>query len=223
MLYTESVKKQYDKYVVFNGVSFEIPSCSFVSLTGKNGIGKTTLLNILAGLIDFEGNCYIDNISLKNNYTEYMSKTSYIPSHPFLYDFLSLSEMKAMIESNLVDKDNRLNKRLERLIEELQMQKYFNTISKNLSLGTKQKAALLLGFLSTPQVVLLDEPFANLDKESFSSMVNFLEEYINDYQAIVVFANHSHYDSHLGKIITKELSIQSENKVLVYDMMCNES
>ena len=46
MLYTESVKKQYDKYVVFNGVSFEIPSCSFVSLTGKNGIGKTTLLNI---------------------------------------------------------------------------------------------------------------------------------------------------------------------------------
>lgn len=219
MLLIESIKKQYDKYVVFNGVSFEIPSCSFVSLTGKNGIGKTTLLNIMAGLIDFEGNCYIDNISLKDNYTEYMSRTSYVSSHPFLYDFLSFAEMKSMIELNLIVKDNKLDKRLNKLIEELQMKKYFNTISKNLSLGTKQKAALLLGFLSNPKVVLLDEPFANLDKESFSAMVYFLEEYINDYQAIVVFATHSHYDSHLRKVITKDLKIDSENKVLVSDIV----
>ncbi|SFE03100.1 ABC-2 type transport system ATP-binding protein/putative spermidine/putrescine transport system ATP-binding protein/putative hydroxymethylpyrimidine transport system ATP-binding protein [Lentibacillus persicus] len=49
MLTVDNLTKRYATQTIFDGISFEVPDASFVSLTGKNGIGKTTLLNILGG------------------------------------------------------------------------------------------------------------------------------------------------------------------------------
>ncbi|MFZ7120767.1 MAG: ATP-binding cassette domain-containing protein [Eubacteriaceae bacterium] len=216
-MYTfKKIHKCYDDLTVFENIEISIENKSIVALTGKNGIGKTTLLNIMGGIIKFDGDIDYCDISLKKDYSKYMKKVSLITNENFLYEYLNLIEIIELIFS--LDKNinkNKSNIMIEELIEVLDINQYKNTITKNLSLGTRQKISIIINLINFPKIILFDEPFVNLDHKSVESLISFFGNYIEKNAGIIIFSTHSD-DLRLSKFSTHTMKIiDNKNIVLI--------
>ncbi|MEK4382079.1 ABC transporter ATP-binding protein [Aeribacillus sp. FSL K6-2848] len=190
MLELINIKKRYgESAYIFDGINLKIDNMSIVELLGENGIGKSTLLNIIGGMTTFDGNIKLNNISLKDDFQKYIKGVSLIGNTPFLYDYLTPAETIDMILSFL--NGERLDSSLEGLIEKIGLYKYKNTLTRELSLGTKQKLSLILALLSSPNLILLDEPFVNFDIRSRKVILDYLKNYVMQNKAILIYATHS--------------------------------
>ena len=211
MLELINIKKRYgESACIFDGIDLKINKMSIVELLGRNGIGKSTLLNIIGGMTKFDGEIMLNKISLKDNFKNYIKEVSLIGNTPFLYDYLTPSETIDMILSFLNRK--RLDSTLENLIEEIGLYKYKNTYTRELSLGTRQKLSLILALLSTPNLILLDEPFVNLDIKSRKVILDFLKNYIIQNKAILIYATHS-MDMDLDNFSNKKIILKKDEEL----------
>ncbi|WP_044894918.1 ATP-binding cassette domain-containing protein [Bacillus alveayuensis] len=216
MLELINIKKRYgESAYIFDGINLKVDKMSIVELLGENGIGKTTLLNIISGMTKFEGEIKLNNISLKENFKKYMKGVSLIGNTPFLYDYLTPSETIDMILSFLNKKS--FDASLDYLIEEIGLNKYKNTLTRELSLGTRQKLAFILAFLSSPTLILLDEPFVNFDIRSRKVILDYLKNYVIENNAILIYATHS-TDTDLADFPNKKIILKTDehlNKVVL--------
>lgn len=212
MLNICNLQKSYSDLKVFEGLNLEIPKKSIVALTGKNGIGKTTLLNILGGITEFVGDVLLDNLSLKHDFDDYLKRTFLISNDPFLYDYLTVSEMIDFI-STLAKKDSSLSETYKnKMIQYLELSPYKSVFIKNLSLGTKQKLSFIIGFLNNPDLILIDEPFVNFDRSSMHKILDFIHEYVVQTEAIVIFSTHSE-DKKISEIVTHNIHISGSSDI----------
>ncbi|MES9785126.1 ATP-binding cassette domain-containing protein, partial [Bacillus thuringiensis] len=197
----------------------KVDEMKILELVGKNGIGKSTLLNIIGGMTKFDGEVILKKSSLKNDFKEYIANVSLIGNTPFLYEYLTPSETIDMVLSFI--NRTRLDSSLEHLIQEIGLDKYQNTYTRELSLGTRQKLSLILALLASPSLILLDEPFVNFDIRSRKVTLDYLKDYIIQNRSILIYATHS-TDVDLanfsdGKIILKrderlnKLILESDN------------
>lgn len=213
MLEVMNVTKKYEEIDILNSINFVVPKGAIVSLTGKNGIGKTTLLNILGGISEFEGDINLNNISIRCNLEDYMDITTLIPTTPFLYDYLTVSEMIDLAVGILGENDNLYRFKNE-MIEQLEMKKFEDILVKNLSLGTKQKLAFIIGFLDKPKLILIDEPFVNFDETSMEKILYFIRDYTIKEEAIIIFSTHSK-DLKINHLVTHNININSKEEIRV--------
>lgn len=204
MLKLQNLTKKYADTPIFQNISLEIPVKSIVSLTGKNGIGKTTLLNMLGGISSYSGEVWLEDINMERNFRDYMDITTLIPNTPFLYDYLTVSEMIDLAISLSEQKKN--DSIVKELMTELMLFDYQSVLIKNLSLGTKQKVAFVIAFLDSPKFILIDEPFVNFDRLSFSNLLKFIYNYVMNTDSIIIFSTHS-VDSQLHELVTHNIDI----------------
>lgn len=211
MLSVNNLYKKYADREVFNTISFSIPQKAIVSLFGKNGQGKTTLLKIISGQIKYEGRITYNGISLENDYNEFIKKVVLINNSDFLYSHLSLMEHISLIK-NLSDSEVLADELLDELIDILGVSEYKDMYIKNLSLGTKQKMQIITSLLTKPKVILFDEPFVNLDEKSVINLLRFLEEYNEKNNGIIIFSTHSR-DEKLQKFSNYRMELLDKDMV----------
>ncbi len=142
MIEIRNVNKKYPKTEVFSNFSLNVEKGKITCILGESGSGKTTLLNILAGLTDFEGEVKIP-------------PCSYVFQKPNLFPNLTAKQ-----NLTLVCRDEE---KVNSLAEEFGIAEKLNSYPKHLSGGQAQRVALCRGLLFEREVLLLDEPFANLD------------------------------------------------------------
>ena len=213
MLKVQNLNKAYDKIHIFEDITFDIPRGAIVSLLGENGIGKTTLLKIIGGLIDFQGSISWNNISLKNDFNMYISNIAYIPNTPFLYDYLTANEMiDLMIDLTPKERQKEQFIYKQELVRKLNLEKYKDILIKNLSLGTKQKISYMISFINSPSLILIDEPFVNFDNTSLEIILDFIRNFIKANNSTIIFATHSE-DPRISSIITHKVFIESSKIV----------
>jgi len=221
MLELINIKKKYgESSVIFDEIYLKVDNTSIVELIGKNGIGKSTLLNIIGGVTNFDGEILLNKFSLKNNFKKYIKGVSLIGNTPFLYDYLTPSETIEMILSFINIK--RLDPSLNDFIEEIGLYKYKNTYTRELSLGTKQKLSLVLALLTSPNLILLDEPFVNFDIKSRKTTLDYLKNYVIQNKAILIYATHS-TDTDLVGFSNKRIILKKDeqlNKVVLVSDNC---
>ncbi|MDM5214853.1 ATP-binding cassette domain-containing protein [Peribacillus sp. NJ4] len=214
MLHLCEISKEYSSRKVFDHISLKVPSSSIVTVTGKNGIGKTTLLNIIGGISKFQGDVLLEEISLKNNYKEFIKLTTLIPNDPFLYDYLTVIEMIDLVIS-LCDADEKKAKEFaNNMLLELELLDFKPVLIKNLSLGTKQKVAFITAFINTPKLVLIDEPFVNFDRSSMGKVLKFIKEFVTETGAVVIFSTHSEEKS-VNDIVTHNIQINASQDIFL--------
>ena len=166
MLQLKNIFKKYDR-VIFDNLSISFPSKGFVFITGENGIGKTTLFNIILGIEDADkGDIFIDNKKiLKKDFT--FIRKNYINVIFQDYGLIDYYSIEENLKIPLLNIDKKYTKEdLIRVLKEVNLDKKLDELVKNLSGGEKQRVAIARTLLLDKNIYLCDEPTGSLDQEN---------------------------------------------------------
>lgn len=176
-----------------DGISLEIPDCSFTAITGHSGCGKTTLLNIIAGYDRPDSGLYLYDGRLVNDYDDqqktdfYRHEVSMIFQEFHLLPYLNVYEN---IRLPLHYQKRRMNdKEMDTVLEQVGLRGYGRFYPHQLSGGQKQRVALARTLVSEVRVVLADEPTGALDRENADNIVKLLKG-MKEYGITVVLVTH---------------------------------
>jgi ABC-type multidrug transport system ATPase subunit len=141
---------------VLKGASLEVRAGELVGLVGENGSGKSTLMQIIVGLLKRDG-----------GEVERPSRLGYCPQIPMLWEKLTVNEHFELFARAYGLDDEARERAVAGLLEEFQFAKYRAYRIEELSGGTRQKLNLGLALMHEPELLLLDEPYAGFDWETY--------------------------------------------------------
>jgi ABC-type multidrug transport system ATPase subunit len=141
---------------VLQGASLEVRAGELVGLVGENGSGKSTLMQIIVGLLQRDAG-EIDR----------PERLGYCPQVPMLWDKLTVNEHFQLFGRAYGLDDAAAERAVTGLLDELQFAKYRTYRVEELSGGTRQKLNLALALMHDPDLLLLDEPYAGFDWETY--------------------------------------------------------
>ena len=162
----QNIRKQYNKNIVVKDISLNVKSGEVVGLLGPNGAGKTTSFYMIVGLVSADhGSISIDNKNLSKMPIHSRSKLgiSYLPQEPSIFRKLTVSEnILSILELRNIPEVSR-KKKLESLLNELNIEHIKNNQAVSLSGGERRRVEIARCLATDPKFILLDEPFAGID------------------------------------------------------------
>ena len=163
----EKISLSFGKRQILENISFDINKGEILGMLGPNGVGKSTIFNLITGLIKPNyGSIIIDgenvlNYPISERTTKF--KIGYVPQYGGYFHDLSLIENLRAISEILIKDKNHRNFKIEELISKFELDPILNVQAKFLSGGQKKKLVIALALMGDPKVLLLDECFAALD------------------------------------------------------------
>ena len=193
ILQAENIKKSFRLKQVLNGVSFSIKKGTLTGIVGENGSGKTTLLKILVGLWK------ADSGSIKIN-----GQFGYCPQEALVFPHLSVIEnlryFSAAYGTVISNKNIEGSGPWEELLSHFQFKQYLNKRVNTLSGGTIQKLNLTIALIHNPDLLILDEPYAGFDWETYERFWDFTLQYKEDGKSILIVTHFISEKSHFDNI-----------------------
>jgi len=191
MIKTNELSKKYGGITVLNITSLEIPKGQAFGLVGNNGAGKTTYFNLLLDLIKPTTGDIFNNQIQVNKSEDWKPFTSAFIDESFLIGYLTpeeyfyfIGELRGM---NKVDIDTFLMQFEEIFNDEiLGKKKYLRDLSK----GNQKKAGIVAALIGNPEVIILDEPFANLDPTTQIKLKKLLKDLTQKSNATILVSSH---------------------------------
>ena len=202
-----AISKRFGKTRVLENIALTLTSHECILITGENGSGKTTLLRILAGL-EKPDQCDVSlGVSSAESWRRMRKRLlktiMYLHQQPYMLDgsLRRNLEYTARLNPSLADIETSVNQALKWAdLERLQDQR-----AVSLSGGQKQRVALARARLRGPQVLLLDEPTANLDSDSRDRTMRMLREFRDSGTALVIV---SHDPEIFADLVTERLHLK---------------
>ena len=191
MIRIEQLTKQYGETTVLNVPEMDIPKGQIFGLVGNNGAGKTTFFSLLLDLIQATaGTVIIDDIPVHSS-EDWKKKTAAFLDDSFLIGYLTPEEYFYFIgELRGVSKeevDELLTGYTDFFNDEiLNKNKYIRDLSK----GNQKKVGVVATFIGEPELLILDEPFANLDPTTQIRLKELLSEKAKDANKTVLISSH---------------------------------
>jgi lipopolysaccharide export system ATP-binding protein len=174
----ENISLSYGERLILDNINFKINQGQIFGMLGPNGVGKSTIFNLITGLIKPKsGRILIDGEDV-TKYPIYLRtkkfKIGYVPQHGGAFSELTLNNnLKAISEITIKDKNLR-EERINYLISKFDLENLRNIKVKYLSGGQKKKLVIALSLLNKPKVLLLDECFAALDVLTIEMLQNII-------------------------------------------------
>ncbi len=167
-------KKAGDVYAV-KEVSLAIEKGEIFGLLGPNGAGKTTLLRILSTIMSpTEGSVQINGFDVASDPENVKKSIGFLSGNTKLYKKLTPVETMKFFGSFYGIEKNELNRRIERILESLDMVPFRNKVIEKLSTGQVQKTSIARCLIHDPDVYILDEPTLGLDILTSRSIIDFI-------------------------------------------------
>lgn len=191
MINVSQLSKQYNGTTVLNISDLYIPSGESFGLVGNNGAGKTTFFSLLLDLIEPTSG-HILNKSVQVNTSEaWKPHTAAFLDESFLIGYLTAEEYFYFIgdlrKQNKADVDALLSKHEEFFNGEiLNSKKYLRDLSK----GNMKKVGIIAALIGKPEVIILDEPFANLDPTTVNRLKKIIKELADDPNVTILVSSH---------------------------------
>ena len=163
----EKISLSFKKRQILENISFNLNKGQILGLLGPNGVGKSTIFNIITGLLKPNfGSIIIDNENVIDYPIATRSskfKIGYVPQYGGYFHDLTLMENLHAVGEIQIHEIKIRNEKIEKLISKFELESATDIPAKFLSGGQKKKLVIALALLSDPKVLLLDEPFAALD------------------------------------------------------------
>ena len=173
----EGVTRRYGTSWVLRGVSLSVGAGEVVGLLGANGSGKSTLLKILATLLRPQhGTAQVWGHDVVREAAEVRGLIGYLAHSPGLYDDLTAHENLSFVASMLA----RDPREVARVLERVDLEGAANTQVRALSAGMQRRVALARLIMLRPKLLLLDEPYSNLDSAGIALMNSLVSEWAAD-------------------------------------------
>ena len=191
MITTTNLSKSYNGATVLNVEHLEIPKGESFGLVGNNGAGKTTYFSLLLDLIRPTTGHIENNAIIVNESEDWKPFTSSFIDESFLIGYLTAEEYfyfigdlrgqnKATVDAFLADFDDFFNGEI------LGQKKYLRDLSK----GNQKKAGIIAALIGNPQVIILDEPFANLDPTTQIRLKRLMKELTENREVTLLVSSH---------------------------------
>jgi ABC-type Fe3+/spermidine/putrescine transport system ATPase subunit len=197
MLQVQNISFSYDSKKVIKQMNFTIQKGQNIAVIGESGCGKSTLLKLIYGLYDLdEGKIFWDEtevLGTKFNLVPGMSFMKYLSQDFDLMPYISVAENVGKYLSNVnIEKKQQ---RIQELLDIVEMSDFANVKAKYLSGGQQQRVALARVLALEPEVLLLDEPFSQIDNFRKNALRRNLFAYLKSRGITCIVATHDSTDS----------------------------
>ena len=187
----KNLVKKFESVTAVNNISFTLEKNSTLGLLGPNGCGKTTSIGMMLGLITpTSGKIYINDIVL-----EPKNRIELLTSMNFASPYIELPK-KLTVKQNLevyarLYGVKKIYERLSELVEDLNLQKFLNKKTGELSSGQKNRVSLAKSLINKPKLLFLDEPTASLDPDVGDFVREYIERYKKNNELTILLASHN--------------------------------
>ena len=186
---TFSFDKKEKKPLIKN-LSFKVKKGEILFISGKSGLGKSTLLDLISGFHDnnliWTGKIYLNKLDITNTSIQ-NKRIGYMLQDYFLFPHFNV---KNNLIFSLPKQTRNKKEQVMNYLEQINMVEFSNHYPSELSGGQKARIACLRAIISNPNALLLDEPFSSLDKKTMKSFQNFLFDYVKKLNIPCVIVSH---------------------------------
>ncbi len=237
VLKLEKVSLKFGKKTILDSLNLNLNDGQILGLLGPNGVGKSTIFNLITGLIAPDYGSIVINSEIVNKFPIYQRtlkfKIGFVPQYGgFFHDLTVHENLKAISEITINDVSVR-NEKINSLISKFELDPIRDIKAKLLSGGQRKKLVIAIALISDPKILLLDEPFAALDVMT----IKILQEIIVKLQSInnisVILCDHQARDLlqcvdtaaiiHNGRVVAQDTPSNLINDVIAKDTYFAES
>ncbi len=215
MIKLENVYKRYsigrEIFETLTNINLEINEGEFLAVVGPSGSGKSTMLNIIGGLdTASDGSVRIKNKDISTFSDEELSlyrntEIGFVFQEFCLDPFLTVFENVLLPSRFSKQKRSNLEKRAEKLLNEVGLLSKKESKIKELSGGQKQRVAIARALINSPKILVADEPTGNLDTLTGETILRLLKELHEIYKTTLIIATH---DQAIAKIAERIITIK---------------
>tara|TARA_B100000900_G_scaffold375106_1_gene356840 strand:- start:93 stop:869 length:777 start_codon:yes stop_codon:yes gene_type:complete len=194
----ENVSLAYENRLILENINFKINEGQIFGMLGPNGVGKSTIFNLITGLISpNNGKIKIAGEDV-TKYPVYLRskkfRVGYVPQYGGFFNDLTLHDNLKAISEIVIENKNQRQERINYLISKFELDNLKDIKAKFLSGGQKKKLVIALSLLSEPKVLLLDECFAALDVLTIKMLQEIIVNLQNENKITICICDHQARD-----------------------------
>lgn len=190
-----NVYKSYGENMVLKNITFSLEKGKILCLLGPSGCGKTTILNSIGGFININsGKIFLDGVDITNLEPEDRNVSTVFQSYGLFNHKNVIDNVKYGLKFRKFSKDEMNIKALE-IIEMVGLKGYEKRRVTELSGGQQQRVALARSLVINPKLILLDEPFSNLDENLKDTMRKEIRRLVNLFGMTTILVTHDQEDA----------------------------
>ena len=180
MITFERVRKTFDSLVVLDGVDLHIAENQIVAVVGPSGVGKTTMLELITGLIAPDsGRVEVADVRI-----------GYVFQEPRLLPWRTAVDNIAVVLRAQGEEREEARRAALSWMERVGLQGFEDYHPAELSGGMAQRVAVARAFAAEPRILLMDEPFSNMDLDLKTSLIGMLQKIAREHKTTIVYVTH---------------------------------
>lgn len=219
MIETQNLTKRFNELTAVDQVSFKVKKGEIFGLLGPNGAGKTTTIRMLATLTrPTEGSATVNNYDIVKDDYKVRELVGLVSEKIIMYDRLTAKENLTFFGRLYGLRKEVLKKRIDELLELVQLIKWKNSQVGTFSSGMRQRMNVIRALLNMPEVLLLDEPTLGLDPQSTVEVREFVKKINTENETTIILTTHMMVEA---DILCDRIGIIDYGKIVALDTSAN--
>ena len=198
ILKLEKLSLKFGKKVILDNLNFELNQGQILGLLGPNGVGKSTIFNLIMGLIKPDFGSITINSEKVNKFPIYIRakkfKIGFVPQNGGYFHNLTVYENLKAISEITFNNKNYQEEKINSLLSKFELDNVRNIKAFLLSGGQKKKLVISIALISDPKILLLDEPFAALDVLTIKMLQQIIVNLQNNNGISIILCDHQARD-----------------------------
>ena len=217
ILKLEKISLKYGRKIILDNLSIQLNNGQILGLLGPNGVGKSTIFNLITGLVSPDFGSIIINSEKVNQYPIYQRtlrfKIGFVPQNGGYFHNLTVNENLRAIAEIAIENLSYREEKINSLVSKFELDPIRDIKAEFLSGGQKKKLVIALALISDPKILLLDEPFAALDVMTIKTLQEIIVNLQGSSNISVILCDHQARDLlacvdtaaiiHNGKVIAQ--------------------